>query len=46
MYRQSRPVTDPPLGGFKAGVIDKLTDGKLHFPYDAVHLELNLKVVA
>ena len=30
----------------KAGVIDKLPDGKLHFPYDAVHLELNLKVVA
>ena len=30
----------------KAGVIDKLPDGKLHFPYDAVHLELELKAVA
>lgn len=29
-----------------AGVIDKLPDGKLHFPYDAVHLELDLKAAA
>jgi predicted transcriptional regulator len=30
----------------KAGVIDKLPDGKLHFPYHAVHLELDLKAAA
>lgn len=30
----------------KAGVIDKLPGGKLHFPYDAVHLELDLKAAA
>ncbi len=29
-----------------AGVIDKLPDGKLHFPYDEVRLELTWKAAA
>lgn len=28
------------------GLIDKTPDGKLHFPYEGVHLELNWRVAA
>lgn len=30
----------------KAGVIDKTPEGKLHFPYDEVHLEIVMRAAA